>query len=328
MTADSRTHSAITYPRSWFRIARHDELPKPGVLPLRYFDQDLVLSRLEDGSLRLFEAHCPHLGAHLGYGGRIEGETLRCPYHGWLFDGSGTCVGIPYSDKKVPKVKLKSFPVREINGLILMYFDGHGRSPQWEIPVVSELTNGQWTPLKSVRRWQVKTTLNDYFSNSVDVAHLANLHSQTFESATSHGIRCNGPVLVHRMDQVYNLSSLFAGRLMSRADGGAETSYYGTGYDVTFYWTQSRPKLEMMTIFTGTPIDPDTLDIEIYYSVKKALGPFNGLFAHLLKSDVAETFEQDIPILENKTNLPRPIFFEEDGPIRQSLRWAEQFYEA
>ena len=42
------------------------------------------------------DAFCPHLGAHLGYGGLVEESTIRCPFHAWRFDGTGACVEVPY----------------------------------------------------------------------------------------------------------------------------------------------------------------------------------------------------------------------------------------
>ncbi len=56
-----------------------------------------MLFRAEDGAPHLLDAHCPHLGAHLAVGGKVEAECIRCPFHGWKFDGAdGTCVEIPY----------------------------------------------------------------------------------------------------------------------------------------------------------------------------------------------------------------------------------------
>ncbi len=50
---------------------------------LHNFGVDLVLFRTESGKAVGTDPYCPHLGAHLGYGGQIEGETIRCPFHHW-----------------------------------------------------------------------------------------------------------------------------------------------------------------------------------------------------------------------------------------------------
>ena len=73
-------------PSGWFRVAFSGELEKGEVKSLQYFGEEQVLFVSESGAVQLFEAHCPHLGAHLGRGGSVEGEMLRCPFHGWGFD--------------------------------------------------------------------------------------------------------------------------------------------------------------------------------------------------------------------------------------------------
>src|SRR5690349_11235672 len=82
-------------PTGWFQIAYSDELPPGAVVPLRYFGKDLVLFRTETGKLTLLDAHCPHLGAHLGHGGKVRGEVIECPFHAWQFGATGECVAVP-----------------------------------------------------------------------------------------------------------------------------------------------------------------------------------------------------------------------------------------
>ena len=73
-------------PSGWFAVASSTEL-KPGtVLARRYFGQELILYRTASGEARLTEAYCPHLGAHLATG-TVEGENLRCPFHGFQEPG-------------------------------------------------------------------------------------------------------------------------------------------------------------------------------------------------------------------------------------------------
>ena len=68
---------------SWYQVAWADDVPPGTTRPLQYFGEELVLWRGHDGVLRLFDAFCPHLGAHMGYGGWVEGrDELVCPFHG------------------------------------------------------------------------------------------------------------------------------------------------------------------------------------------------------------------------------------------------------
>ena len=61
---------------------------------------NLALFRSEKGVAYVTDAYCPHLGANLGVGGRVVGECIECPFHGWMFQGSdGKCSYSPYTDK-------------------------------------------------------------------------------------------------------------------------------------------------------------------------------------------------------------------------------------
>src|SRR5262245_6373425 len=109
------------FPSGWFRVAWSDELAPGAVVPLRWFGRDLVAVRDHDGVARLYDAHCPHLGAHLGHGGCLVDGVLRCPFHGWRFASDGSCVHVPYADKIPPRARLRAWTVREVNGAVLAY---------------------------------------------------------------------------------------------------------------------------------------------------------------------------------------------------------------
>ena len=75
------------------------------------------LWRDEAGELHVQDAFCPHLGAHLGHGGTVEGCEIVCPFHGWRFDAEGANTDIPYSERTNKKGTLRTYPVVERNGL-------------------------------------------------------------------------------------------------------------------------------------------------------------------------------------------------------------------
>src|SRR6478736_3358910 len=106
-------------PNGWFVVATSDELAPGEVRALHYFGRDLVLFRTDGGAPRLTDAYCAHLGAHLAVGGRVEGECLRCPFHGWAYDGeSGRCAEIPYGQvERIPaQARVRPYPTIERGG--------------------------------------------------------------------------------------------------------------------------------------------------------------------------------------------------------------------
>lgn len=69
------------YGHGWFKVAFERDLTGP-ITPAVIGSQRLVLVRTETG-IRAFNADCPHRGAHLAYGGRLDGQCIVCPFHGY-----------------------------------------------------------------------------------------------------------------------------------------------------------------------------------------------------------------------------------------------------
>ncbi|MCZ6822371.1 MAG: Rieske 2Fe-2S domain-containing protein, partial [Deltaproteobacteria bacterium] len=126
------------YPNGWARVARSEDLGAKGVVPMRYFGRDLVLFRTEAGHARVLDAHCPHLGAHLGVGGTVEGEGLRCPFHAWHWGGDGRCLDVPYA-KRIPRAAVtRAWETCERNGFIFIWFHAEGDPASETIPELPE----------------------------------------------------------------------------------------------------------------------------------------------------------------------------------------------
>jgi 5,5'-dehydrodivanillate O-demethylase len=90
--------------------------------------EDFTLYRGEGGTPRLVGARCAHRGTQLSTGW-VEGDSVRCRYHGWRYDGSGQCVEQPGEEAGfAPKVKIPSYPVKEYLGLLFAYL-GEGEAP-------------------------------------------------------------------------------------------------------------------------------------------------------------------------------------------------------
>lgn len=105
-------------PTSWFAVASSPDLAPGDVQPLEYLGRKLVIFRTRAGVAHVLDAYCPHLGAHLGFGGEVVEETLRCPFHGWRLSGAGKCVDIPYAKRVPTNARARTYPTIERNGFI------------------------------------------------------------------------------------------------------------------------------------------------------------------------------------------------------------------
>jgi phenylpropionate dioxygenase-like ring-hydroxylating dioxygenase large terminal subunit len=83
----------ITIARGWHPVAYERELRPGRPLRVRLMDQPIALFRTSAGPAALID-RCPHRNVPLS-GGKVCGDALVCPYHGWSFDASGRCVAVP-----------------------------------------------------------------------------------------------------------------------------------------------------------------------------------------------------------------------------------------
>lgn len=118
----------------WFQIGWSADIGIGEVVPKHYFGQDLIAYRGLDGALRVHDAHCQHLGAHLGYGGCVVDSGIQCPFHGWVWDPDGRNVSIPYQDRPNKARRVRPWPVIERNESIYVWNDPAGREPMWDVP--------------------------------------------------------------------------------------------------------------------------------------------------------------------------------------------------
>jgi 3-ketosteroid 9alpha-monooxygenase subunit A len=101
------------FPTGWFAIAYSADLKSGEVTTTTFCGQEVVVFRDSSGRPAVLDAYCPHLGAHLGHGGTVSDEGIRCPFHGWLWSPEGRCVDMPYGGRISPGAKTRSWPVTE-----------------------------------------------------------------------------------------------------------------------------------------------------------------------------------------------------------------------
>jgi phenylpropionate dioxygenase-like ring-hydroxylating dioxygenase large terminal subunit len=130
--ASSEPERELLYPSSWFFLALFRELPPGRVLIRRLADEDVVLYRTADGRPHAVRPYCPHLGAHFGSGGTVEGQNLVCPFHHFAFFPDGTCVSTP--DGRPPRARVEHHTIRERDGFVFGWYAPDGTPAAWDAP--------------------------------------------------------------------------------------------------------------------------------------------------------------------------------------------------
>jgi nitrite reductase/ring-hydroxylating ferredoxin subunit len=303
------------YPTGWFRVAYSDELPRAGVLPLRYFGQELVLFRTESGRAQVFGAFCAHLGAHIGYGGAVDGECVRCPFHGWRYDRLGQCVAIPYSEQIPRGAAVPVWPTEEASGVVYVWHDPAGGTPRWPAPRLEEYGQPSWSGYHRHQRI-VKTQIAEVVENIFDAAHGQFVHQNDNgnSAATIDYDFSDDLITVTFLNDLPLVGGKTRHVVQLRELGTNINHAVGVG--------------QKAFLTSYTPIDESTLDVHFAFLTPDSLpdDPTGETSRRSANATVA-LFEQDLPIWEHKRYQPYRKLCAGDGPIGRYRQWAKRFYE-
>lgn len=308
-----------SYPSGWFVVATSEELVPGQLLPLRYFGRELIAFRGESGKPSVIDAYCPHLGAHLAHGGVIEGECVRCPFHGWKFDGRGACVEVPYSDRIPPKAAIAAWPTLEQDGLIFVFHGRPGEQP-WSM---EPLDPRGYTPGKMVHWRNLATHPQEVFENTVDITHIGPVHRGRHARLLGKPER-NGPMM--RINLEFHAPGDIVGMPEQINDVHLEVTLRGLGAVIVHTHVRNVDVRARQRLY-ATPVDETHIDIRGIVHVVATDDPvFTEELADLFYRAYVEDFAKDFPIWENKRYLTRPTLAKGDGPIGVYRRWCTQFY--
>ena len=164
--------------RYWHPVAASSQLVENPVRKVRILCEDLVLFRDRSGRLGLVGDRCPHRRMHLQFG-IPEAEGIRCPYHGWLFSAGGKCLEQPMEPPDSAfneKIKITSYPVQEMGGLVWAYLGPQPAPllPEWDLfvrPDGYRQILAHWLPCNWLQ----------VMENHSDRDHQAYLHGRWFQ---------------------------------------------------------------------------------------------------------------------------------------------------
>lgn len=321
------------FPTGWYVVAPSTELRPGDLRAVTLLGREAVALRTRSGDVRVTDAHCPHLGAHFGHGGTVEGETLRCPFHDFRFDGAGACVSTPYGFEPPAAARLGCWPVRERNGFVLAWFDAAGGPPSFEVPEIGDAEG--WSPLWQ-RPYTIATHPQETTENSVDLGHLMVVHGYT-DLEILRPLRTQGPYLnvryaMKRRADVFGM----AGR---RIRAEFEIHVHGLGWS---FVEVDVPELGVRTrhYVLPTPIDGERTTVRLALAIRRLeapakASPFLALLPNVLATRLVgaatwrgftHDFEQDLPIWAHKRYVHPPALARGDGPVGRYRAWARQFY--
>ncbi|HLO77185.1 MAG TPA: Rieske 2Fe-2S domain-containing protein [Magnetospirillum sp.] len=123
--------SVAQWPAGWWAVCRSRDLRRKP-LAITVHGTPMALFRGESGHVGAVEDRCPHRMVPLS-AGRIRGDTLACPYHGWRYDAGGCCTAIPgFAEGEQPDRPARRLPAvetREQDGLVWVGASADGALP-------------------------------------------------------------------------------------------------------------------------------------------------------------------------------------------------------
>ncbi|KGF73820.1 Rieske (2Fe-2S) protein [Neosynechococcus sphagnicola sy1] len=163
----------------WYAVGLSSQIigqPRPVTL----LGHKIVLYRNPAGAVVALEDRCAHRGAALS-GGWVEGDCLRCPYHGWEYQSDGSCIEIPANQPNVviPKrARLATYPVQEQYGLVWLFLGDLPAPEHPPIPPLPEYDAPDWRAIHGEAVWNAHFTR--VTEGNMDSSHAPFVHSAFF----------------------------------------------------------------------------------------------------------------------------------------------------
>jgi 3-ketosteroid 9alpha-monooxygenase subunit A len=318
-------------PTGWFMVGWSAEFPVGEVRPLHYFGEELVAWRTDDGELQVMDAHCPHLGAHIGHHGKVNGDCVECPYHGWGYGTDGVNRYIPYEDRPNVTKKLRKWSVVEQHECVFVWHQPHGDAPRWEMPDI--FTSFPSLDVDPARYYRAYPELSIKYEgepvhpqipieNGPDSIHFQYVHRASVT-----------PVMLDYevVDQEWHFTTGWPDERSGEEGAMAlriQSHFFGVGGAISAFEGSAQYRL----VFATTPVDDERSDM--FYSIwwprlpgDDSPAPPSELRERVEKEFIV-TLWDDLEIWRYQNYVEHPALAKRDArPYGSVRKWARQFYD-
>ena len=186
---------------SWYVAAWDHELIDGKLLARMILEKPILLYKGESGKVVALDNRCAHRGAKLS-NGRLEGDAVRCMYHGLKYDPSGRCVQIPGQDVVPAKLGVRSYPVLERDHLVWIWIGDPAKADPALILDFPYLREPGWRGLPGYLHYKANYLL--IVDNLSDFAHLAFVHAKTLGGSEEYAFKTK-PVAIERLERGFRV---------------------------------------------------------------------------------------------------------------------------
>ena len=166
----------------WYFVMHGSQLDQKKLTAREITGERIVFGRDPQGKPFALRDNCPHRGVPLSQGW-YDGKEIQCCYHGWRFDATGSCLGIPaLFDKNFnpSKIKVFQYPVREINGTIWVYVPANKTQLTDADAVLPDLLIPNDQKFRFVERVTMPADVDHSVIGLIDPAHVTFVHQSWY----------------------------------------------------------------------------------------------------------------------------------------------------
>lgn len=157
--------------RFWQPVALSDSIAPGSARALRVMGEDLTLYRGASGKPHLVGGRCAHRATVL-HTGSVEGDDIRCMYHGWRYDGTGRCTARPAETTRA-EVRIAAYPLHEWCGVVFAWMDA-APAPAFDLPRKPCLEEPGRFTFARLQIWDCNWF--QQVENSLDALHVSFVH--------------------------------------------------------------------------------------------------------------------------------------------------------
>jgi 3-ketosteroid 9alpha-monooxygenase subunit A len=268
------------------------------------------------------------MGAHLGKNKtsyivrdneRIQGESIRCPFHGWRYGPDGRCNDIPYSDQRPPAAaRIKTYLVTERAGIIWMWHDEEGGEPDHELPGFEMWDDPSWVRWVIDDLGELSQHPIEVVDNMTDFAHFVPIHGS-----------CDIEYFYNEFSDHVQWQMFGAGHrtLVQEGEGLLELDTWYTGPAIL--QSSMRGSYPTHMLIAHTPVEDGKIHVWHALMVKMdkpQVTEEDVPLARAYQQASADAFGQDFEIWTNKRPCLTPLMVRGDGPTDKCRIWYRQFY--
>lgn len=289
----------------WHVVAYAPDLPEGKPVGARLLDEDIVLWRV-NGRTHAWRDLCAHRGTKLSLG-KVEGETLICPYHGWTYNEEGRCVRFPAHPEQKPPATARAtvYQVQEKYNWVWVCPGIPANDvpdfPEWGQPGFRVVHCGPYTIEASGPR---------AVENFLDVTHFPFVH-QGLLGDPAHAELADYEVEITPTGVVAKDISVWQPDPDGTGQEGYEIYTYKVLRPLTAYFIKSSGDTRFSMIFTVTAVAERKSIVWMYVAMD-----YGNLSDEEIRGFQDEIIKQDIPVVESQRPELLPLDLQAELHLR------------